>query len=432
MPRALRLLSLLAAFALSACSVQRMSDQAFQAQAKVTESTRSYALLKSLPPSMEKIAVAVYNFDDQTGQFKPNDKLTEYSSAVTKGGLAILNNALLGAGSKGWFTVVERGGLKNILQERQIIRAMRQQYQMPGGQRLPELPPMLYAGMLIEGGIIGYDTNTLTGGLAASYFGIGGNSEYRSDRVSVYLRAVNIQTGEVLLSVTSTKTIYSLALQGNVFKYLTTDRILQAETGFTVNEPVQLAVRQAIETSVYSMIMEGAQEGLWQFADAAAGRAALADYLLRKAADSEPAEESFRTPPPPAPIPAASLPPAPVAAVPQAAYHEQLNNTQVSNAPLPAATAPATETQDGSRLPIAPPAQANPPEPATAAAPEAMPPPTAEMQAAEPRGPDTAIARPSDPNAIVRYLGDSRYTTRPAPPVACRTVLPNGNCGDGQ
>lgn len=287
-------LALCGGLLLGACSQHDVSNNFLAHDAQVTEVTRSYMLLKSLPPASDKIAVAVYNFDDQTGQFKSNERVTEYSSAVTKGGLAILNNALLSAGSKGWFTVIERGGLKNILQERQIIRAMRQQYALPGGQRLPEIPPMLYAGMLIEGGIIGYDTNTLTGGVAANYFGIGGNSQYRSDRVSVYLRAINIQTGEVMISVTSTKTVYSMGLQGNVFKYMTVDRILQAETGFTMNEPVQLAVRQAIETAVYSLIMEGAVEGVWGFADSAKGQQAMTDYLARKEADGMPVEDMLK------------------------------------------------------------------------------------------------------------------------------------------
>ena len=42
------------------------------------------------------------------------------------------------------------------------------------------------------GGIIGYDANILTGGFGANFLGIGGNTEYRRDNVSVYVRAVSI------------------------------------------------------------------------------------------------------------------------------------------------------------------------------------------------------------------------------------------------
>ena len=69
---------------------------------------------------------------------------------------------------------------------------------------------MLFAGILAEGGIIGYDTNILTGGAGASVLGITGNTQYRKDVVTVSLRFVSVQTGEVLLSVANTKTITSV------------------------------------------------------------------------------------------------------------------------------------------------------------------------------------------------------------------------------
>src|SRR3546814_8620815 len=43
-------------------------------------------------------------------------------------------------------------------------------------------------------------TNTLTGGMGAQYLGIGAHTQYREDNVTVYLRAVSTNTGEILKS----------------------------------------------------------------------------------------------------------------------------------------------------------------------------------------------------------------------------------------
>src|SRR3546814_6428192 len=99
--------------------------------------------------------------------------------------------------------------LRNLLNERQIIREMRERYLGETQVNPQALPAMLFAGVLLEGGVIGYDTNTVTGGAGASFLGIGGRTEYRQDTVTVYLRAVSVRTGEVLTSVTASKTIAS-------------------------------------------------------------------------------------------------------------------------------------------------------------------------------------------------------------------------------
>ncbi len=273
---------MLAAASLSGCS-QSIFNSPLVEPPHIADDTAIGKQLKSLPPARVKTVVAAYDFQDQTGQLKANTTFAEYSKAVTQGSLAILNKALLEAGNGTWFTVTERGGLKDLLQERQIINMMRGQYPGPDGQKLNALPPLLYAGMLIEGGVVGYDSNVVTGGAGANYLGVNGNVTYQRDIATVELRAVNIATGEVLLSVTAEKTIYSTAVQGSVFKYVSFDHLLQAETGFTTNEPPQLAVRKAIETAVYSLVMEGALKGYWQFADPVAGQVALSDYVQRTA-----------------------------------------------------------------------------------------------------------------------------------------------------
>lgn len=234
--------------------------------------------LMYLPPPPAPIAVAVYNYPDQTGQLRPSDTVQSLSRAVTQGGTSILVKALQDAGNGNWFTVVERENLDNLLKERQIIREMRQRYLGEAETPANVLPSLLFAGVLLEGGIIGYDNNVETGGIGARYLAIGAAKEYRRSTVTVYLRAVSVRTGEVLSSVVTSKTVASVALQSNVFKFVSYDELMEFEAGVTANEPTQIALQQAIEKAVYALIMEGANGGLWEFADKAAGQVWLDRY----------------------------------------------------------------------------------------------------------------------------------------------------------
>ena len=155
---------------------------------------------------------------------------------------------------------------------------MRMTYLGEKGINKKALPPLLFAAIIFEGGIIGYDSNLQTGGIGARLLGIGGDVKYRLDTITIYLRAVSTKTGEVLASVTTHKTIASLGLQGGVFKYIAFDKILEAEAGITKNEPDQLAVQQAIEKAVYSIVIEGANQGIWAFSDKEAQDALIGSY----------------------------------------------------------------------------------------------------------------------------------------------------------
>ena len=241
----------------------------------ITEVNQS---LRDLPPPARKVVVAVYNYADQTGQFKPSETTQTLSKAVTQGSTSILIKALQDVGQGSWFTVVEREKIDNLLKERKIITQMRMTYM--GETRIDPkaLPPLLFAGIIFEGGIIGFDSNIQTGGVGARLLGIGGDVKYRLDTITIYLRAVSTKTGQVVGSVTTHKTIASIGLQGGVFKYIAIDKILEAEAGFTKNEPEQLAVQQAIEKAVYAMLIEGADTDVWSFADAATQARLIADY----------------------------------------------------------------------------------------------------------------------------------------------------------
>ena len=221
--------------------------------------------LLNLPTPNQKSVVAVYSFNDETGQRKASDTMSSFSTAVTQGAVHILVEALRDAGKGNWFVVVERSGLDALTKERQLVRNTFESYNKDKDGRTI-LKPLLFAGMILEGGIVGYDTNLRTGGNGARYLGIGMKNQYREDRVTVVLRAVLVQTGEVLLNVTATKTILSTAKGGDVFKfYEVGTELVEIESGSTDNEPVTLAVRAAIEAAVYGLVMQGLEKEVWDF-----------------------------------------------------------------------------------------------------------------------------------------------------------------------
>lgn len=263
---------------MAACSTVPASHKLLSKEPVMSHSTKSQVALKQLTPPSQKVTVAVYGFQDKTGQFKPTEAGQTLSRAVTQGGEELLIKALQDAGNRSWFTIIERSNLNNLLKERQIITEMRQRYLGETSINSQALPPLLFAGVLFEGGIVGFDTNTLTGGVAARYLGIGGKTDYRQSVVTVHLRAVSVKTGEVLASVTTEKTISSVGISANAFRFVTFDNLLEADTGMTSNEPGLLALRQAVEKSVYALIMEGSEIGLWSFKDKNSGLALLNEY----------------------------------------------------------------------------------------------------------------------------------------------------------
>tara|TARA_B000000609_G_scaffold152755_1_gene140528 strand:- start:212 stop:1192 length:981 start_codon:yes stop_codon:yes gene_type:complete len=230
----------------------------------------TYKKLRNLPPAEVMPVVAVYDFADLTGQRVSSDGVASFSTAVTQGAKDLLIDSLKAAGAKEnpkgtWFRVVERGvGLDHLVRERQIVRSTREQF---ATEEAPAegVQPLLFAGMILEGGIIGYDTNIETGGNGARYLGIGTTNQYRRDSVVVSLRAISTLTGEVLLNVQTYKTILSTGVGGDVFRFLDMDtKLLELESGMTENESVTWAVRSAIEAAVLALIQQGDERGYWK------------------------------------------------------------------------------------------------------------------------------------------------------------------------
>ena len=228
----------------------------------LTPRASTYQDLLDLPAPKGKLIAAVYGFRDQTGQYKPNPA-SSFSTAVTQGAASMLVDALQ---ASGWFVVLEREGLQNVLTERKIVRASQNQPDVaPNIQE--DLPSLMAANILLEGAIIAYETNVRSGGLGARYLGIGVSQEYRVDQVTVNLRAVDVRSGQVLSNVMTTKTIYSVARSANIYKFIEFKELLEAEAGYTTNEPAQLCVLSAIESAVAHLVNQGVDKRLWQIAD---------------------------------------------------------------------------------------------------------------------------------------------------------------------
>jgi len=211
----------------------------------------------------ESIPIAVYSFTDKTGQRKSASMVSSFSTAVTQGADAYLIKTLGDVNYGKWFRPVERVGIDSLIKERQLIRQMREQ---EAGENALPLPPLMVAGLIIEGGIIDYNSNTKTGGNGMRYLGIGPHTQYSEDMVVINLRLVSTQTGEVLDSITVTKTVLSSSEGITVFTFFDLGtKAFEVDGQQTSNEPGSYAIRSAIELGVAELIKSGEKKGLWRY-----------------------------------------------------------------------------------------------------------------------------------------------------------------------
>ena len=273
-----QILIILSVLILSGCAVSQKMGVEYKPEVAVNKLQKEFDTLPA--PAGKKVTVAVYSFADKTGQRKPTPGIASLSSAVTQGGEVFLIKALQDVGRGQWFDVVERVNIDALTKERTIIRQMREAYE---GKDAKPLMPLMFAGIIMDGGIIGYDSGSESGGAAYRFLGIGPQTQYSKDTVTVSLRAVSVNTGKVLAAITVTKIVYSTADSVAVLKYIDnkniaggifgnannvnslTGSMFEAESGLTINEPGTLAVKATVEAAVVELIKEGEKKGVWDF-----------------------------------------------------------------------------------------------------------------------------------------------------------------------
>jgi len=259
----LSLLTITVAMALAGCNTIRPFGEATMKEPPKVSETILKDFDKVASPDGPPITVAVYGFKDLTGQRKPSSTLSLFSTAVTQGAEAYLLKTLQEVGGRQWFTVVERVGLDNLLKERQMIKQTREIYE---GANAKMLPPLTMAGVILEGGIIDYNSNTLTGGSGLAIFGIGAQTQYTQDIVVISLRLVSVQTGEVLTTVTVEKNLLSTSDGTTGMRFFNNyTQAFEFDSSQTFNEPGNYALRSAIEQGVIELIKKGERQGLWKF-----------------------------------------------------------------------------------------------------------------------------------------------------------------------
>ena len=215
-----------------------------------------------IDPPKSPIVVAVYpnSFTDQTGQRKSNSEFALFSSAITQAPSHLLIRSLKHTAEGEFFRVAERVGLDNLTKERQLIRSARQD-----DDDAKPLMPLLFAGVLMEGAVVGYDTNVKSGGVGARYLGLGLSKQYRTDSVTLSLRMVSVATGEVLIDVLVNKQIFSYGRSQDVFRFIEAGtELIELEGGDVENDSVTIALQRAIEEAVLQIIKIGYDRGYWE------------------------------------------------------------------------------------------------------------------------------------------------------------------------
>ena len=219
--------------------------------------------LKNIPPAKRQPVIAIYpnSFVDQTGQRKSNGQFALFSTAITQAPEAFLIRALKHAADGEFFQVAERVGLESLTKERQLIRSTRETFEEDSAVK-----PLLLAGLLIQGGVITYDSNVKSGGTGARLLGVGSSKQYREDLITISLRLVSVSTGEVLIEVLVSKTVTSAGISQDIFRFIDEgQRLVEVEGGVAENESTSIALQHAIEEGVLQIIKTGITRGYWEY-----------------------------------------------------------------------------------------------------------------------------------------------------------------------
>ncbi len=250
---------------LSSCAVFNANDDLFltkKIQPTATLDLQSNEL-KNLPAAKVKPTIAIYpnSFKDLTGQRRSNSTFALFSTAITQAPEAFLIRAFKHTANGEFFKVVERVGLDDLTKERQLIRSTRKEFKED-----TKMKPLLFAGLLVQGGVISYEANLQSGGIGARYLGIGNSKSYREDTVTISLRLVSVSTGEILTETLVFKSILSTSISQDIFRFIEAGtELVEVEGGIAENESVSIALQKAIETGVLNIIRIGIDRGYWEY-----------------------------------------------------------------------------------------------------------------------------------------------------------------------
>lgn len=250
---------------LSSCAVFNANDDLFltkKIQPTATLDLQSNEL-KNLPAAKVKPTIAIYpnSFKDLTGQRRSNSTFALFSTAITQAPEAFLIRAFKHTANGEFFQVVERVGLDDLTKERQLIRSTRKEFKED-----TKMKPLLFAGLLVQGGVISYEANLQSGGIGARYLGIGNSKSYREDTVTISLRLVSVSTGEILTETLVSKSILSTSISQDIFRFIEAGtELVEVEGGIAENESVSIALQKAIETGVLNIIRIGIDRGYWEY-----------------------------------------------------------------------------------------------------------------------------------------------------------------------
>lgn len=90
---------------------------------------------------------------------------------------------------------------------------------------------------------------------------------------------MDVATGAILDSVSTTKTIFSYEIHPSYFRFVNYYDLLEIEGGYTHNEPAQLAVKEAIDAAVMHLTVQGINN-LWRLKNPADWNSALIQRYL--------------------------------------------------------------------------------------------------------------------------------------------------------
>lgn len=204
-----------------------------------------FVTFKDLPKPKNLATIAV-SFSDKTG--KRGDSSSDLSTVISQGLDSTVMKAIQ---DSGYFRVVEREGLNNVLTERKIIEMHNELH-----AKKISLPSIIPAKFLLKGAVISYQRNVRNGGLGGAYTGWSGDLEVWEDKLTISMRIISPKNALVLYIEPISKTIFSVKVHAGLFKFLDFKKLAEGETGLANTELVQRCIYEAIKQSLKNIILE--------------------------------------------------------------------------------------------------------------------------------------------------------------------------------